>query len=247
MRKVSLVAAATFIAGLSIASAEPNRTLLVNENRAPELGQLEVGGFFFDREYDAADETEFGAYARYGIWENLTAKVYVPHLDIEPDFGDSESGIGDVVVGLNLLAWEDIFEYPYVIPHIDVSLGTGDEDKGLGTGETDVNFGVSVGTVTYEELHWIADLSYVMSGGSDKDDPDDVVVASLGLIWDISDRFSIHGEGTITDEDTDSVENPIDVIAGMTYDWTDSFEMSLYGGGGDTFDSLVGVKAAYTF
>lgn len=247
MSKLSALAAATFLAGVCAASAEPNRTLFVNENRAPELGQAEVGVMYFDREYDMADETEWNVYARYGLIENLTAKITVPYLDWENDFGASADGIGDVVLGFNLLAYEDIFHYPYVIPHLDISFPTGDEDDGLGSGETSPSFGVSVGTVTYDQLHWIVDASYVMNGGSELEDPEDIVVGSLALIWDVSDRFAIHGEVQISDDEASGEDNPVTAVGGMTYEWSRDVEMSVYGGGGDVYDSVVGVKAAYTF
>ncbi len=253
MSKLSLLAMTTVVACATIASAEPNRSYFTRENKFPELGQFELGATVDSKEFDAGKIGEAAAYGRYGLIENLTANVRVPYRDIDPDFGDGDSGLGDVSLGLELLAYQDIFDYPYVIPHVDVSLETGDDETGLGAGETITTVGISAGTKTYEVLHWILDVSYLINGTniSEDEDSDDLLKVSLALIWDVSDRFAWHLEGQVTDEDVEGSDQPAAFVGGFTYDWTESFVTSFYAGAGSdegsTPDAIAGAKASYTF
>lgn len=249
MLKRSLALACLTSASLAI--AEPQRALLTHENKFPELHQVEVGVLGNYTEYELRDERAIGPYARYGLLENLTLNASVPYKDIEPQNGSSESGIGDANIGLELRAWQDIFDYPFVIPHVDVDLSTGDEDKGLGSGEAVTTFGISVGTVTYDCLHWIGDVSYAVNGGHEQPDPDNVFILAGSIIWDISDQFSVLFEANVTDEDTPNDERPSFYQGGLTYDWTDNLMMGLYFGAArgspDDADGSATVKFAYTF
>jgi hypothetical protein len=242
---------ATILSVLGAANAEPQRALLTHENKFPALHQVEVGALANYSEYDTRDERAIGPYARYGLWQNLTLNAGLPFREISPEFGDNESGIGDTTVGLELKAWEDVFEYPYVIPHVDVTFSTGDEDEGLGAGETITKFGVSLGTVTYETLHWVADVSYAVNGGREQPDPDNVFILAGSLIWDISKQFAVLVEGSITDEDNPEDDIPAFVQGGMVYKWTADFLTGFYFGAergtSDNRDGSATIKAAYTF
>jgi len=206
----------------------PMRTTLTSENKFPETGQLELGGFFQHAEQtEDLEQDSFGVYARYGLWENVTFGAAVPFVDSE--FNDeSNSGLGDVVLSLDLLAYQDIFRYPFVIPHVDVGLPTGDEDEGLGTGETVINFGLSVGTKVYDQLTYVIDLSYAFNGALDVPG-DNVAYLSGSLVWDISDRFAAFVEGRAYDKNTLD-DYPYLVEAGLSYMLTRDVMITGYGG-----------------
>ena len=253
IRRLFLICS-TLLVATQLAHAEAQRALLTHENRFPEVGKAEVGALYNYSEYDNSngDEQYLAPYGRYTIIQNLTLNATVPYRWIEPEFDSSESGIGDVSVGLELLAYQDIFEYPWVIPHVDVAAETGDEDKGLGSGETVSTFGLSVGTTVYDVLHYVADISYALNGGHEQPNPDNVVIFSGSIIWDVSDKFAVLVEGRITDEDTIDDETPQFIQGGMSYKFTDDFQLSWYGGssraGGDRdADVVATVKAAYSF
>jgi hypothetical protein len=246
----------TFIAAVvglaAVAQAEPQRALLTRENQMPEYHQTEIGATADFAGFESRDETTYAGYLRFGLLTNLIFNAKVPFKNIEPARGSSESGVGDVRLGFELRAYEDIFGYPYCIPHADVDLSTGEEDKGLGKGEVSGRFGVSVGTRTCdEELHWVADLTFAQNEGGTIEEPDDVVIFALSLVWDVSKKFAVSAEGSVSDEDTDNGDTPLFGLVGMGYKFTPDFMLSWYAGGGtggsENEESLVTVKAAYTF
>ncbi|MFO1491859.1 MAG: transporter [Kiritimatiellia bacterium] len=252
VRKLLLFAAAGILPVL--AGADTQRTTYGFENRFPGEGRLEMGGEINFQEIEVYNDgvifqdyrrTSFGAYGRYGIWENLNASATLPFVESDPDPGGSETGLGDIQLGLQLKAYEDIFEYPFVIPHLSVSLPTGEEDSGTGNGESILTYGLSVGTVTWDWMTWILDASYEAHG-----EIDDVVGGSLSLIADVSKRFSVIGEIRVTDEpSSESDDYSADALAGISYDWSKRFTTVFSAGGaldnGDDFLSVI--RAGYTW
>jgi len=232
----------------------PMRTTLTRENKYPEVGQVEVGGFFADAEQDTdLERTSYGAYGRLGVWEFATVQAEVPFVDA--DFGDeSNSGIGDVVLSLDLLAYQDLFAFPFVIPHIDVSLPTGDEDEGLGTGETVTTIGLSIGTKVYDVLTYVVDVAYALNGGGLAQEDDNIVLVSGSIVWDITDRFAVLAEGRV--EEKNVFDNyPYIIKGGLVYRFTRDLQLAGYGGTysaelegaeDDQFD-LVEIRLAYQF
>ncbi len=226
-RKFLMVSALTALALAGTARAEDARAFLTTENKFPETRHLEVGYGFEQTEFDALLYRMHAAQLRYGLLENVTARLDLPYVQRDEDFGDDTSGLGDVQLGFDLLAYEDIFRYPYVIPHLDVAFATGDEEEGLGTGDAMWKLGVSIGTVVYEVLHYVLDLSYVSNYDAMASDQDDVFMGSLSIIWDVSDRFSVMGEGRFMNFQ-DSDDQPFLVGGGMSYDWTEKLASSVF-------------------
>lgn len=241
--------AVTLCSAATLAWAEPQRTLLTHENQFPELGQLEVGYQFQQREFNTFNYRSHSAQARFGLWENLTLNLDVPWVQRDEDFAEDEDGAGDVVLGFDLLAYEDVFTYPYVIPHIEIGFPTGDDDKGLGSGETMYAFGVSIGTVVYDVLHYVLDLTYAANYDALATEEDDVFMGSLSLIWELSDRFNWTLEGGMVDyQDTD--DEPFIVGGGFAYKWTPNFQTSFFYGGwqeDSEEDTTLNARATYTF
>lgn len=232
----------------SLALAEQQRVSLTHENKYPALHQLELGYDFEQQEYNDFQYRTHAAEARFGLLENLTARLSVPYVMRDEDFADDESGLGDIQLGFDLVAHQDIFSYPYAIPHIDVSFASGDEDKGLGAGDPSYVFGLSVGTVVYDALHYIADLSYSVNHDARASDEDDAFIASLSVVWDVNERFAVSGEARVLDfQDTDS--QPYLLGGGMAYNWSEDFLTRFFLGtwqkGENGEDLLINVSAAY--
>jgi hypothetical protein len=206
----------------------PMRTTLTRENKYPDMGQLEAGGFFEHEEYFENDRDSFGLDGRIGVWENVTFGAAVPFVDSE-FLGESNQGLGDVALSLDLVAYQDIFRYPFVIPHVDVSLPTGDEDDGLGAGESIITLGVSVGTKVYDQLTYVIDAAYSIDGRPSLDGREDMYLISGSIVWDISDRFAVLAEGRIYEEN-DFDNMPYEVKGGMAYKFTRDVQLALYGG-----------------
>lgn len=233
-------------------SAEQMRTQLTKENRFPEYGRVEAGLDLRTEQLDTPDnvfpandvDSVFAEpFARYQAFENVSLLARLPYVSVDSDLAGSESGLGDVELGAEWRAYENVFTFPYVIPHLTLALGTGDEDKGLGRGETGVTLGTTLGTKRWEDFTFNLDLAYTVF-----EDSDNVAALGLSLIWDISRKFSALVEGAITDEE-DAVEgdNPYLLLGGMSYQPYDRFSWTVFGGAGDHGepDVLVGLRATF--
>jgi hypothetical protein len=230
------------------------RPTLTKENAFPGQQKLEIGSIFQYTEFEERgeffsvmdrDELMIEPYLRYGLLDNLTVIGRLPYTEIDRDFGDDDNGIGDASLGFELLVFEDIFEYPYVIPHLDVVFDTGDEDEGLGRGETTVKTGISVGTVVYDKYHYIVDAGYEIN-----DDRDNIASLAGTFIWDVSEQFSVLGEAMISDEEVnEDNDHPSFYRAGLCYKATESLAINVYGGGAKNTDEDVSasVKVSYSF
>ena len=250
MIKKILAASVVVLSIQTLAQAEIARALLTKENKFPATGQLEIGSFFRHSEFtDPEDEIDqLRPYARYGLVENVTAAIEIPYLWLSPEAGEDESGFGDVNLELDLVAYKDIFDYPYVIPHVDVTLETGDEDKGLSSGETLWNLGISLGTITHDVLHWVLDFSYLFNGGEHDHDGDNVLQVAASVIWDVSEQFSVLAEGLVLDENSAN-DRPYFFQGGLAYKATENLQVSAYGGGWSQTaeDTVVTLKVGYQF
>lgn len=240
----------------SVALAAPQRSTLTTENQFPELGHVEVGYDFTHHEFDATRRHEgfkYGiheAFARVGVVDNLTLRLHAPVNQYTPDYGKKQSGFGDFRVGLDLVAYQDVFNFPYIIPHLDVSFDTGDEDKNLGAGENIYRFGVAIGTKTHEMFDWILDVSYTQNYDSKTTDDDDVFEVAFTWMWELSDQFTLNIEALVQDyQDTDN--QPFLVGGGFSYKWTPAFQTSFFMGGWQQQESgedlVFNVNAAYSF
>ncbi len=237
-----------------LAYGEAQRPLFTKENALPDKGHVEVGSLFTYQEFDGANEVlsaddsdamTVAPYVRIGLLDNLSAHVMVPFKEIDRNSGGDDSGIGDVVAGFELVAFEDIFDYPYVIPHLDLRFDTGDEKEGLGAGESAVLFGISVGTVVEDAVHFIIDATYEVL-----DDSDNIISFAGTVIWDISDQFSVLAEAKITDEVMEPDDgDPVYLQGGMTYKATEALAFSVYGGSvkNTSEDVNAGGKISYSF
>jgi len=267
MKKLMVYMTVALLAG-SVA-AEPQRPLLTLENKFPEQGQVEVGTLLslveivdnneFDRSGDR-DERTYEAYLRYGLTENLALVAGIPYMEIEPDLGDTESGISDATLGVQLKVFEDIFSYPWIIPHAQIRFDTGDEDEGLGAGEMGYEVGVSMGTTVSPSWDWIdgagrwgfknvyhfiADASYEIN-----ENADNIAMFSGTIIWEASDKLALLAEAAITDEELEPDDgHPSYFQAGFAYQATKNFALNFYGGGAKNTDEDVRItlKASYTF
>lgn len=240
----------------SVARAEPMRTFLTKEGKLPAVGSLELTASEvyteirdqreFFRPTDV-DEWRTTLAARYGLAEALSLNVSVPFLSLSYDDSDAdESGVGDVVAGLELMAFKDIFDYPYFMPYVEVAFPTGDEDKGLGEGDGSVVFGGVVGTTMNDVYHYAVDARYAIY-------QDDENVGSVGVSigWDVSKQLTVLGEGIFVEKRADEDTNAKIVQGGFAYkpavasNWLLSFH------GGKELDGardvIAGARVSYTF
>lgn len=227
--------------------ADPQRTLFTFENRFPRWEQFEIGADYLFVDYDdgtfAADVSTASAYVRYGILDNLAVRLDVPYVTIDPANGSSESGPGDLEVEFQLRTYEDIFGYPYFIPHVSFTIPTGDDDKGLGEDGTIVTGGMSWGTQMYDALGFVLDISYRVNP-----DEDNQILAANSYIWDVSDQFALLAEVSY-EQNTDISSNLIRITGGLTYDWNQTLQMALHAGSSFTGDedNFFNARLSYSF
>ncbi len=228
--------------------AEPQRTLFSVENAFPRWEQFEVGTTVsrtdYTSDFDDSSSVTSGVYVRYGALENLALQVALPHERIDPPFAESESGLGDIAVGLQLRTFEDIFGYPFIIPHVTATLPTGDDEKGLGAGDPVYTFGLSYGDKVYDFLTWILDLGYRVNPETDNQ-----VLLSNSILWHLSPAFSFLTELRFEDNSEDSGDSLVLLTGGMSYNWSKKFQMGVHAGSAITgdVDTHAEFRLSYSF
>lgn len=228
-----------------IACAEPTRTLLTVENNFPNRYQLEAGVSVDYFEAPLANSYAVVPYARYGLWERLTAVVAVPVLLVDYDFGTDKQALGDIRVGLDLAAYDNEYgNLSSITPYVRASLPTGDEGTGFGAGETTVTIGASFGATAAEFYRFILDasFSFAPNGGN-------VAALAGAFIWNASERFAMLIEGGVTDEQDWSGDYTYKLTGAMSYKATDSLAFRWGGGtvGNVGDDVMASIKASYSF
>lgn len=198
----------------------PMRTTLTRENKYPDAGQGDATVGFRREVDDNFSETGvsiFDASGRFSLGNNVVLGASVPFVDSDRS-GDDEAGIGDVKLHADLLAFQDIFRFPFIIPYVEVALPTGDEDKGLGTGETVITAGISIGTKVYDALTYVVDAAYHVDGSQDMmGEAADIYSFSGSLVWDISDRFALLVEGRVFEKLDGMSSAPTEALGGLAY------------------------------
>jgi len=244
-----LVASLSTLMVSSMITAETQRTVFTQENRLPEWEQLEAGISIRYREYadvfDGAEVTETVPYVRYGLTRDISVQVGLPFVNVEPNLGSSESGLGDIEVTFLLRAYEDLFGYPYFIPHLTVTLPTGDDDKGLGAGDPVFTGGISYGDKMYEFISWVWDASYRVNPNADNQ-----FMLSASVLWHVSEQLIFLAEARYTDKaDLNPDDNSILGLAGMVYNFTEALQMGIHLGAGltDDTDALGQFRLSYSF
>jgi hypothetical protein len=216
----------------------PMRTLWTMENRMPGTLGVEVGvggmgaPMATPEHHDADDATVWkaGLGLRVGLLEDLAVSATIPAMGWKIDGGGSESGLGDVEVGAQYLAWEDIFDYAWIMPHASMTLPTGDEDKNLGSGEVEGRAGLSLGTTVADIWHFAGDVSWVAKDfGEDEDDG--AVQASLSLIFDLDEQASLLAEGSYLDYAQEKDESgTVSGHIGLAYDFSTRLSLLMFVG-----------------
>lgn len=238
------------VSGILLTSvyADSQRTLFTIENQFPRWEQFEVGAYYQGSQADndsfSPDVATSAVFMRYGIMENLAVKVDVPYLSKEFPNNQDESGLGDITVGFQLKTYEDIFGYPYFIPHISFSLPTGDEDKGLGADGSTIIAGIAYGSTINDWIDWVLDLSYKINP-----DFDDQMLLANSYVWNISEEFAVVTEVLYEEAILDGTDSKVLITAGFSYDWTESLQLDIHVGGGLTGpEDVIGqARVSYSF
>jgi len=230
--------------------AEPLRTLFTKENQLPEKGQLELGALVDTHQYPNQSYFTESVYARYGLFGNLAAYAFAPYhqLRVKNGFTGNQNGIGDCGLGFQLLAYEDIFRFPYVMPHLELQFPTGDEKKGLGAGEVSILGGVTIGTKTWECVDWALDVTGAHLSTNDPQLKSDTIIVSGSIVWTLDEYFALVGEVSGSDQ-TYIAGHPITIDGGIIFRPTENLMFGVYGGKTQhTDESWNGtIRMAYSF
>lgn len=208
-----------------------SRTLDVRERSALEKGRLELGvvaGYEAQEPAFPADEIDLVSatpYLRLGLTRNTVISLAVPALYRDSDRLGSSAGPGDVRLGAEVLVYEDMFRYPYVLPYLEVTVPTGREADGLGEGDPTFRVGMALGTTRWRHWHFRMDGRFDAYQGRDNR-------ASIGgaLIWDVSDQFAVLAEGRVTQRGDDETTTRKLFLAGMVYRPTPLWSVNVHVG-----------------
>ena len=256
---IGFVVAVSLIIGLqTTAQAESQRGINTKENIFPRRQLWEIGSrlTFSDADVvgaaagaspnDSVTTVIAEPYFRYGVNSDFSLDVDLPFGYSDSDVGGTDGGLGNLGVGFQLRAYEDVLEQVFIIPHAKINFETADENSGLDDGSGGFEFGVSVGQITADIFHWVGDVSYELRA-----DEDNLLRGSATLVAELSEKYSLIGEGSITDGGQPrGEENPFTVIGGMAYDWSANWQTSVYGGSvinSDNDDVFGMFKASYQF
>ncbi len=249
-----------------LAQSESVRTLFTRENRFPELGKFEVGtlvdykqldeyfinqideecfdGYYVDKKAKRS-ETTVTPYARYGVYDNVTLYSKIPIDFVNSDTKGNKAGFNDIAFGVELLAYEYTYKYPWIVPYIEITLPTGDDKNHMGLGKVDPIFGVAVGTTTFDKYHWILDGRYDANAINDGR-----FEGAASIIWDVNEQFSVLAEAKVMEASPGSKKDaPVYFNGGFAYRPIEELSINLYGGTSVNAEEngRGSVKIAYSF
>jgi hypothetical protein len=235
----------------SLVRAEPQRPLLTKENKFPDVQAVDVG---FRFEYAETGEDDFTGestsvynYApllRYRPFEPLTLSASVPFHTVSPEEGASDSGLGNVVIGAELLAYEDIFDYPWVIPYAAYVFDTESGDVPFIGDRDGLRLGLAIGSKAWRTWTFVADGRITVSADEDE-------VGSLGgsIVWDVSEAFGVLVEMRTFSEKLDGESGrPSLWLGALTYKVNSDLTIIGRGGGGTNGaeETLLALEAHYS-
>jgi len=232
---------------LAAVQAEPIRTVVTKENRLPRVGELESSLIFDYLERETSNETAISPYLRYGLLRDLAAYATVPYRSIDDDFKeDKNRGFGDIRLGAEWIVYRNLFGAPWIMPHAEVILDTGNERKELGSGSTDYVVGLAAGTSVQRDFHFAVDARYRIV-----DDQDNIPSIGGSLVWDLDRRLSLLSEIEVSREKEDAMgfgkdTHPILFLAGLHYRARRDLQFSLHAGTGKNTDLDAMIRARVT-
>lgn len=267
LKALALATAPLMAASAIYAQSETIRPLFVKENKMPELHAFEVdlvGSYVrYDESQNVANlklkrsEYTVTPEARFGVYENVTLYGRVPFRYIKSDTLGNKTGLDDITLGAELLAYEYTYKYPWVIPYAEVSFPTGKDDDmtpirktdtifGYSQGKVDGIFGVAVGTTVADIYHYILDGRYDINTGDNG-----TFSGAAGFIWDLSDQFSVLGEAKVSQAPENNPYSGVPVFfnGGLSYAPHERLRCTAYGGAAVNCaeEGHGGLKIAYMF
>ena len=186
----------------SLAFAEPQRTFFIKENRMPGPFKAEVGaiGQYAEIPDDQCSQratammcTSAAPYVRYGSGGE-SGRVSPMSLTCRTSRvdGDTEQGLGDVVAGAEFVVFQDIFGYPFIMPHVEVELRHGRRGQRPWQRQNALHGRRIRRNRCHGYVPLALDARYtfnekVNDGGEDKN----IATFAGSLIWDLSEQFSL--------------------------------------------------------
>jgi hypothetical protein len=169
----------------------------------------------------------------------------VPLQVVSSDVKGTQTGFNDLALGMDLLAYEYTYKYPWVIPYIEVTFPTGSDRNHMGLGKVDPIFGIAVGTTTFDVYHWVLDGRYDANAISDGR-----FEGAASFVWDLSDQFSFLAEAKVMEKSPGSTKDvPVYFNGGFAYKPVEELSVNLYAGTSVNAEEngRGSVKIAYNF
>lgn len=233
----------------------PQRLEFTKDNKFPRWQQLEIGAAYrYKQTGDSSDPmdprpevelNEVAVYGRYGLTPQLVVYADIPLAFNQVEIGDDESGLGDITLGLELIAYKDFFDEVYIVPWIEYELSIADSEDLLGNGENLLLPGITFGKVIYNSWLFAADVAYRVW-----EDRDNQLQLGLSVLYEVDKNLAFQVEGRyLNDTGFFEDDDQVSILAGMTFNWSAALQMGVNFGaavsGPD--EDFVNVRFSYMF
>lgn len=154
----------------------------------------------------------------YGLNDRLDAGFEIPFVRINPVDGDSEKGLGDIVLRMKYRLIDESNSGPSLLVKPTFKIPTGDEDKGLGSGKSDAGI-LLVLSKSFGNFVTYLNTGYNMLDlPKDKFWNDNTVFLGLGFSQSVNAKFTLLGELTYEPNfNSKRSDDPFDVVWGVAY------------------------------
>ncbi|MCK5578154.1 MAG: transporter [Planctomycetes bacterium] len=189
-----------------------------------DTGTTEPGKFSLELSLEGADwenddrEYVFCGVLNYGLGEKIDVGLELPWQYLNPDEGDDESGLGDIVLRMKYLLAKESESWPAFLIKPTFKVPSGDDDKGLGSGKSDIGL-LLVVEKSFDKLTGYFNAGYnILDLPKKKKWRDNTRFFGLGFQRPINERYALlfevtHEANFNSDRDDDS----LDMTVGMFY------------------------------
>lgn len=189
-------------------------------------------GMVFTSADDGSEETGLTLDLGYGITDRLEVTVQLPWVSLGPESGSRHAGIGDIQIRPEFRLWEEGTVRPEVSIAGSVKFQNGNDEKGIGSGETDGSLsGQFSKTIVPFTLH--LNLGFTAVGQAPGTDLDNVIFYNGAVEFEAAEKLTLVAEITgSTHSDPTSEEDPLEILFGFLYEFSEGFTLDFGIGAG---------------
>lgn len=154
----------------------------------------------------------------YGLTDRLDVGFEIPLVFLNPSDGNSEKGLGDIVLRMKYRLVDETDFHPGFLIKPTFKVPNGNDNKGLGSGKSDAGI-LLVLSKTFGNFATYLNTGYNMLDlPKDKFWSDNTIFFGLGFSQPVNKRFSLLGELTYEPNfNSQRSDDTFDVVWGMVY------------------------------